>query len=152
MKGDGDSAIFIALYVDDLFLVGEMLEEIKKVKAGMSTKFKMKDLGEARFLLGIEIRRQANGDILLVQEKYARDVVKRFNMEGSKPVSIPMELRTHLDISQQPVTDEERSEMVNVPYKSAIGTLMYLATCTRPDLSASVSELSKFSRNPGMAH
>ena len=42
--------------------------------------------------------------------------------------------------------------MVNVPYKSAIGSLMYLATCTRPDLSASVSELSKFSQNPGMAH
>ena len=107
----------------------------------------MKDLGEARFKLGIEIRRQENGDVLLVQEKYARDVVKRFNMEGSKPVSTPMELGTHLDISQQPVTDEERSEMVNVPYRSAIGSLMYLATCTRPDLSASVSELSKFSQN-----
>ena len=152
MKGDGDSAIYIALYVDDLFLVGEMLEEIEKVKAGLSTEFKMKDLGEARFLLGIEILRQANGDVLLVQEKYAGDVIKRFNMEGSKPVSTPMELGTHLDISQQPVTDEERGEMVNVPYRSAIGSLMYLATCTRPDLAASVSELSKFSQNPGMAH
>ena len=76
----------------------EMLEEIKKVKAGLSTEFKMKDLGEARFLLGIEIRRQANGDILLVQEKYAGDVVKHFNMEGSNPVSTPMELGTHLDL------------------------------------------------------
>ena len=113
----------------------EMLEEIKKVKAGLSTEFKMKDLGEARFLLGIKIRRQENGDILLVQEKYAGDVIKRFSMEESKQVSTPMELGTHMDISQQPVTDEERSEMVNVPYKSAIGTLMYLATCTRPDLS-----------------
>ena len=45
----------IALYVDDLFLVGELLGEIEKVKAGLSTEFKMKDLGEARFLLGIEI-------------------------------------------------------------------------------------------------
>ena len=152
MKGDGDSAIYIALYVDDLFLVGELLGEIEKVKAGLSTEFKMKDLGEARFLLGIEIRRRANGDVLLVQEKYAGDVVKRFSMEGSKTVSTPMELGTHLDISQQPVTDEERSEMVNVPYRSAIGSLMYLATCTRPDLSASVSELSKFSQNPGIAH
>ena len=133
MKGDGDSAIYIALHVDDLFLVGEMLEEIEKVKAGLSTEFKMKDLGEATFLLGIEIRRQANGDILLVQEKYAGDVAKRFNMEGSKPVSTPMELGTHLDLSQQPVSDEERSEMVNVSYRSAIGSLMYLATCTRPD-------------------
>ena len=90
--------------------------------------------------------------MLLVQEKYAGDVAKRFKMEGSKTVSAPMELGTHLNISQQPVTDEERSEMVNVPYRSAIGSLMYLATCTRPDLSTSVSELSKFSQNLGMAH
>ena len=66
MKGDGDNAIYIALYVDDLFLVGELLGEIEKVKARLSTEFKMKDLGEARFLLGIEIRRQMNGDVLLV--------------------------------------------------------------------------------------
>ena len=152
MKGDGDSAIYIALYVDDLFLVGEMLGEIEKVKAGLSTEFKMKDLGEARFLLGIEIRRQENGDVLLVQEKYAGDVLKRFNMEGSKPVSTPIELGTQLEVSQQPATEQERSEMVNVPYRSAIGSLMYLATCTRPDLAASVSELSKFSQDPGMTH
>ena len=99
MKRDGDSAIYIALYVDDLFLVGELLEEIEKVKAGLTTEFKMEDLGEARFLLGVEIRRQANGDVLLVQEKYAGDVVKRFSMEGSKTLSTPMELGTHLDIS-----------------------------------------------------
>ena len=43
-------------------------------------------------------------------------------------------------------------EMEGVPYKSAIGSLMYLATCTRPDLAAAVSELSNFIRNPGVAH
>ena len=42
--------------------------------------------------------------------------------------------------------------MVNIPYRSAIGSLMYLSTCTRPDISAAVSELSKFSQNLGTAH
>ena len=42
--------------------------------------------------------------------------------------------------------------MEGVPYMSAIGSLMYLATCTRPDLAAAVSELSKFSQNPGIVH
>ena len=74
--------VYIALYVDDLFLVGRKLEKIKGVKDGLCGEFKMKDLGEAKFMLGIEIRRQVNGDVLLVQERYARDVVKRFNMEG----------------------------------------------------------------------
>ena len=57
-----------------------------------------------------------------------------------------------MDNTQQPVTDAERAEMVDVPYRSAIGSLMYLATCTRPDIAAAVSELSKFSQNPGSAH
>ena len=107
----------------------------------------MKDLGEAKFLLGIEIRRQVNGDVLLVQERYARDVVKRFNMEGCKSMSTPLELGSHLDMSQQPSTEEEKIEMADVPYRSEIGSLMYLATCTRPDLAAAVSELSKCERH-----
>ena len=122
------------------------------MKLGLHGEFKMKDLGEAKFLLGIEIRRQDNGDVFLVQERYARDVVKRFNMEGCKSVSTPLELGSHLDMSQQPSTEEERAAMAAVPYRSAIGSLMYLATCTRPDLAAAVSELSKFSQNPGAAH
>ena len=152
VKGEGEDAVYIALYVDDLFLVGRKLSNIEVVKRGLHEEFKMKDLGEAKFLLGIEIRRQENGDVFLVQERYARDVISRFNMEGCKPVSTPLDLGSHLDNTQQPVTDAERAEMVDVPYRSAIGSLMYLATCTRPDIAAAVSELSKFSQNPGSAH
>ena len=152
MKGEGETAVYIALYVDDLFLVGRGLKEIQGVKDGLCSEFKMKDLGEAKFLLGIEIRRQNNGDVFLVQERYAQDVVARFNMEGCKSVSTPLDLGCHLDISQQPITDEEKAKMIDVPYRSAIGSLMYLATCTRPDLAAAVSELSKFNQNPGAAH
>ena len=112
----------------------------------------MKDLGEARFLLGIEIRRHKNGDVFLVQEKYARGVLSRFNMEGCKSVSTPLELGSHLDSSQQPTSDAEMEQMINIPYRSAIGSLMYLSTCIRPDISAAVSELSKFSQNPGAEH
>lgn len=152
VKGEGEDAVYIALYVDDLFLVGRKLSNIEVVKRGLHEEFKMKDLGEAKFLLGIEIRRQENGDVFLVQERYARDVISRFNMEGCKSVSTPLDIGCHLDNTQQPVTDAERAEMVDVPYRSAIGSLMYLATCTRPDIAAAVSELSKFSQNPGSAH
>ena len=152
VKGKGADAVYLALYVDDMFMVGEKLANIEEVKRGLGREFKMKDLGEAKFLLGIEIRRQKNGDVFLVQEKYARDVVSRFSMEGSKPVSTPLELGTHLDSTQQPSSDEDKEAMYNIPYRSAIGSLMYLATCTRPDISAAVSELSKFSQNPGVTH
>ena len=58
VKGEGEEAVYIALYVDDLFMVGMKLANIEVVKQGLGREFKMKDLREARFLLGIEIRRQ----------------------------------------------------------------------------------------------
>ena len=94
------------------------------MKDGLCSQFKMKDLGEAKFLLGIEIRRQPNGDVFLVQERYARDVVHRFNMRGCKSVSTPLELGSKLDSSQQPSDDEEKGVMESIPYRSAIGSLM----------------------------
>ena len=67
-------------------------------------------------------------------------------------MSTPLELGTHLDSSQQPITDVGREQMCSIPYRSAIGSLMYLSTCTRLDIFAAVSELSKFSQNPRVAH
>ena len=99
MKGEGESAVYIALHVDDLFLVGRRLVNIKDVKKGLHAEFKMKDLGEAKFLLGMEIRRQENGDVFLIQERYAQDVVARFNVEGCKSLSTPLELGCWLDTS-----------------------------------------------------
>ena len=101
----------------------------------------MKNLGEAKFLLGIEIRRQINGDVLVVQERYARDVVKPFNMEGYKTLSTALDLGSQLDTHQLPSTDEEKRAIIDIPYKSEIGSLMYLATCTRPGLAAVVRML-----------
>ena len=152
VKGSGEGAVYIALYVDDLFLVGMLLANIKVVKEGLGREFKMKDMGEARFLLGIEIRRQEGGDVFLGQERYAKGVISRFNMEGCKSVSTPMEQGNLLSILQQPSSDVDKENMASIPYRSAIGSLMYLSTCTRPDIAAAVSELSKYSQNPGMAH
>ena len=53
MKGSGEDAVYIALYVDDLFMVGLKLVNIEVVKEGLRREFKMRDLGEARFLLVI---------------------------------------------------------------------------------------------------
>ena len=76
-----------------------------------------------------------------MQERYVRDVIERFNMAGCKPTSTPLEMGNPLP-TLEPTTEKERREMENVPYRSAIGSLMYLATCTRPDLAESVSSAS----------
>ena len=64
-------------------------------------------------------------------------------MEGCKPVSTSLELGTHLDSSQQLIADVDKEKMVNIPYRSAIGSLMYLSTCTRPDISQTRVMLEK---------
>ena len=145
VKGEGKGAVYLALYADDLVLVGREIQRIKEVKRELNEEFKMKDLGEARFLLGIEIRRQENEDVLLIQEKYANDVVARFGMGNSNRVTTALGLGIKLDSSQHPSTDAEKEEMSKYPYMSGIESAMYLARWTRPDLAEVVSELSKFS-------
>ena len=114
--------------------------------------FKMKDLGEAKFLLGIEIWRLEGGGVMITQEKYAKEVVRRFGMEDSKPASTPLEDGSKLGSKQAPQTPKEEKDMEGKPYRSLVGSLMYLTTCTRPDLSMAVSTLSRFCSNPGKAH
>ena len=150
--GTGDGRVFIALYVDDLLIMWKSMPVLKQVKEQLQKRFKMKDLGTAIFLLGIELRRTANGDLLLVQEKYAKEVVSKFGLVDCKPVSTPFEAGFVLDAEACPQSPMEIERMAGVPYRSLIGSLMYLAVCTRPDLAMGVSTLSSFCQNPGMEH
>ena len=89
-KWDGENRVWLALYVDDIFLTGKNLANIEESKKTLGVDMKVKDLGVAQYLLGIELRRRqlgmADGDILLVQEKYVHDILKQFDMVGCKPV------------------------------------------------------------------
>lgn len=87
-----------------------------------------------------------------IQERCALDATSRFNMGECNLVSTLMQLGLQLDSTQQLVTDEEIGSMIDVPYRSAIGRLVYFATCTRPEPAAAVSEFNKFSQNPRIAH
>lgn len=73
-------------------------------------------------------------------------------MADCKPVSTPMEPGLSLSSSMSPQSDEETAAMKDVPYISAVGALMYLAICTRPDIAYTVSTLSRFNSSPGPAH
>ena len=85
--------IFLSLYVDDLLLVSNSLENLSHLKQQLSKKFEMKDLGEAHFVLGIQIERNRKARTLSIcQQQYIKNVVERFNMSESKPVSTPLYL------------------------------------------------------------
>jgi hypothetical protein len=124
-KQVGNHFIYAVLYVDDMLLVGNNMDVIKEVKSHLSSKFDMKDLGVANFILEMEIKRDhANKKLWLNQRKYVETILHRFNMHGSKPVKFPIPIGVKLSADQCPKTQEEEEDMSHVLYASAVGSLM----------------------------
>jgi hypothetical protein len=110
----------------------------------------MSDLGELHYCLGVEFERdRAYHTITICQSKYIEEVLKRFNMEECKPIG------TLLDVNSKllKLTDEEfqgiEEEMQSIPYKAAVGSLMYAMVGTWPDLAFPVSMVSQFMSRAG---
>lgn len=146
-----ESYLILLLYVDDMLIVGADLHEIDSLKTKLSEEFAMKDLGEARQILGMRISRSKEG-LKLSQEEYVKKVLKRFNMDDAKPVNTPLANHFRLSKEQSPKTEDEMIYMDKVPYASAIGSLMYAMICTRPDIAHAVGVVSRFMSNPGKEH
>uniref|UniRef100_A0A2N9EPJ3 CCHC-type domain-containing protein n=1 Tax=Fagus sylvatica TaxID=28930 RepID=A0A2N9EPJ3_FAGSY len=123
------------------------------LKSLLHKEFEMKDLGAAKKILGMEIRRDRGARKLwLSQKNYIRKVLEKFSMLDAKPVSTPLANHFRLSGSQCPKNEEEIENMSKVPYASAVGCLMYAMVCTRPDLAHAVSTVSRYMANPGREH
>ncbi|KAM1386266.1 hypothetical protein ACFX1X_032946 [Malus domestica] len=152
-KSIGSKFIFLILYVDDILLASNDLNLLLETKLLLSNTFDMKDLGEASFVLGIEIKRDRSRNLLgISQRSYIEKILKRFNMEGCSGGEVPMSKGDKLNKEQCPKNDLERKTMLNKPYASLVGSLMYAQVCTRPDLAYSISVLGRYQSNPGEQH
>nr|GEX64676.1 hypothetical protein [Tanacetum cinerariifolium] len=109
----------------------------------------MKDLGEAAYILGIKIYRDRSKQlIILCQSAYIEKILKRYCMENSKRGSIPMQEKLKLRKLQGASTPAEMMRMQNVLYASAVGSVMYVVRCTRPDVAFAQNITSRFQQNP----
>lgn len=145
-KFSGGKILFVAIYVDDLMLFANDEEEKNAIKAKLSSMFRMKDR-----CLGIRITYTEDG-IALDQEAYVESILARFNMQNSKPTSTPMNTAIKLTKEMSPKNKEDAEQMATVPYQEAVGCLMYLAQCTRPDILFAVNQLSRCNTNPEASH
>ncbi|KAL5865755.1 hypothetical protein ACOSQ3_003269 [Xanthoceras sorbifolium] len=148
------SFIYLLLYVDDMLIASKSQLEIERLKAQLHQEFEMKDLGEAKKILGMEISRdREKGKLCLTQSQYLKKVLQRFGMnEQTKPVSTPLAPHFKLSAQLSPKNDEEREYMAKVPYANAVGSLMYAMVCTRPDISHAVGAVSRYMHDPGKGH
>ncbi|CAM8876646.1 unnamed protein product [Rhodiola kirilowii] len=148
-----NAPLFVLLYVDDLLLISSSLSDIKMIKSGLQKHVDMKDLGIAQKILGVKITRdRTNGVICLSQSDYFSKVLDKFAIVNVKSNFIP--LGGHLVFSKKdcPKTEQERMNMMNVPYDVAVGSIMYGMICTRPDLAFFISVLSRYMSDPGTKH
>ena len=113
----------------------------------------MTDLEEAVYILGIRIVRNREKRLIgLNQDTYLDKVLKRFSMENSKKGLFPIQSKTKLSKTQSPSTEAEITEMSRVPYASIVGSIMYVMTCTHPDVAFALSMVNRYQGNPGRAH
>ena len=93
-------------------------------------------MGATSYLLGIEVtRNRAEHRLYLSQRQYVINKLEEFGMSECKPVTTPMTPSLALSKAQSPQTEEEANEMADIPYISAVGSLLYLATMTWPDIA-----------------
>ena len=149
-KVSGSAIVFLVLYVNDILLIGNDIPTLQSVKSWLGKCFSMKDLGEAVYILGINIYRDRSQRLLgLSQSGYIDKLLKKFSMQDSKRGFLPMSHGIKLSKSQCPTTKDERECMDEIPYASAIGSIMYAMLYTRIDVSYALSMTSRFQSNPG---
>jgi histone deacetylase 1/2 len=142
----GSTTVFVLVYVDDIIVVSSSSEATTGLLNELKKDFAFKDLGELHYFLGMEVTKVRDG-IILSQDKYATDLLRKVNMFDCKPVSTPIS------------TSEKLFAFVGIPlgpkdatnYRSIVGGLQYL-TLTRPDISFSVNKVCRFLHAPTDVH
>src|SRR5258706_3083534 len=113
--------VILAVHVDNMVIVSNSNSGLSKMKLDLSRHFKVKDLGEVKFLLGIEvIRNRKSGMIELLQQAYINQLLKCFNLQDVKASATPLSTGTQLTQNDCPTTKEEINDMANIPYASLI--------------------------------
>jgi len=144
--------IIVAAYVDDLLIFANDTEEKKKLKQELIKRFKIKDFGPVKSCLGIRITRdRKKSKLTLDKQKYTEEILSKFNMLDCNPVYTPLEHKLNL-LNEAKETKHEDSTSSKIPYQEAVGSLMYLNQCTRPDITYAISYLSRFNQNPKLTH
>ncbi|XP_074306349.1 uncharacterized protein LOC141641591 [Silene latifolia] len=113
------------VYVDDVLLTGESVQEIDQLKKDLHTAFTIKDLGQMRYFLGLEIARNHTG-LLVNQRKFTLDILKDMHMEDCIPAEFPMSKGLKLSTDTGELLDNPEQ------YRRLVGRLLYL-NMTRPD-------------------
>jgi len=127
----------LSVYVDDILIAGKE-NEINNVKESIKERFNIKDIGNVEFVIGIKFEKVQNGYVLH-QSRYVKDILNKYKINELTP------LRNFTPRENEKLRKEKFNETI---YRSAIGNLLYLAICTRPDILFGVTRAARQAHQP----
>jgi hypothetical protein len=155
LKNINGKDIYVAVYVDDIIIACTDLDIINSIKKSLAETYTMKDMGEMDWYLGMRYTRNKNtGIITLDQTKYAEDVLLKYKGHyGKSPYdTTPMEENLKLlpwsEAYEAKLTAKSKLKIKNYPYRQVVGSLLYLAIWTRPDITYAVHLVAKHCVHP----
>lgn len=141
-----NSFILILVWVDDILVCGQNITEISTIKCSLHNRFKMRDLGQINWFLGIKFNSSENS-ISATQETYIDKLLCKFNMADCSTKLVPCDANIYnIETAESKILTD-----VNF-YRQIVGSLIYIMTCTRPDICFSVTKLSENLISPTKAH
>ena len=133
----GSEFSIVALYVDDVFIASRTMHGVKLILEFLKKDFSIKEMGDLHYYLGIKVERiRAERKLFLSQKAYVDQVVDRFSLSECKPCFTPADM--------EPLTKSDGMSVVKYPYREAVGSMMYLMLCTRPDIANAVGCVAKY--------
>ena len=138
----GGKGVILCLYVDDILIFGNNINVIEEVKDFLPSNFEMKDMGDVDVIFNIKLLREGNGGVTLVQSNYVEKMLNRFGYSDCTSAPTPYDPSMLLRKNQKIARDQ-------LKYSQIIGSLMYLASTTRPNISFAMSKVSRFVSNLG---
>jgi Reverse transcriptase (RNA-dependent DNA polymerase) len=137
--------MYVLVHVDDCLIVGS-IAGVSHAKGIVKTLFEVKALGPVGVFLGLDVVRDRSAHKLwLGQPRYVQSMLEEFNMTDCKPRVSPLDTGLQLSKDGDLLT-------ADAPYSALIGSLLYLATSTRPDIAHAVGMLSRFVSSPRVEH
>jgi len=132
--------LIVQVYADDIIFGATYENLCNEFSKMMKSEFEMSMMGELNFFLGLQIMQTSNG-IMIHQQKYIKELLKKFSMDSSKPIDTPISPSTKL------VMDDGSSSIEERTYRGMIGSLLYL-TASRPDIVFRVGLCARFQSKP----
>ncbi|CAI7884363.1 unnamed protein product [Closterium sp. NIES-53] len=145
MLGEGEHRSFMVVYADDILIFSPSSDLVRKVMLKLQDKFKCKALGDVSFYLGLHIERDVEKRCVRVhQRKYLEALAANFGqIEGHVATPFPSGLKCVKGPEEESVGEEERRR-----FHSLVGSLMYAAVNTRPDVAFATGQLARVVQCP----